>query len=318
MARGWDRGRARGYDASSNRLVCGTPPGPGMTGPGVGEGGGAFKPNTFTGLWPLDGTPPAIAVGGASFSIEAWFCWKRENELGGVSTRTIIGFVDAATISITLGAIVFYPAGATGDRAILSFGDPALETVLVSTGMGWHHLAGTFNRAGNMTLYIDAVAVAVRAIDGRDLGNCFFFALSGQEDNAAVCDLTSAEGSDLEASGVVGPVATHLGLLTPAQIGDSFRGKRVQNLATTAVNYDWRGVEGHTGWETDVDRIIAKARENLETLGVAAPIGVNGTVTVPDLSGNGNDWALPTAEVYGTDTADKATIGFLSQPFWMS
>jgi hypothetical protein len=101
----------------------------------------------------------------------------------------------------------------------------------------------------------------------------------------------------------------------------------VQNVATTQIRWDARDVRGHTGWLVEpfdfsdphntagIDyRIIAKVRDYLHEVG--SPLGAPGTVYIPDTSGNGNHYVLPTAAEYTTVLAEKANCGFFTAPPW--
>lgn len=276
--------------------------------------------------------PPLIALGAGAFSYEFWYHWRRQprGALGG-NWWQVVGYYEGpdyvykcscwpqanwlpAFVSIT----AYYDA------------DTGAPPAQVDTGpyfpvptQGWHHYALNYDRVGNLEIFIDGISVATVAIDNIDAGNARFYALTTNSGTLADCDVSDdplinppGELSLVHAFGLVGPVAAHSSLLTAAQLRSSLRGKRVQNLATTVINWNWRNIEGHTGWETDQTRIVAKAVDYLAE--VAAPLGVNGTVVVPDMSGNGNDYVLPTTAAYGTPTADKANVGFMVDPFWVN
>jgi len=335
MSRGWDRNGARGYDSSSHRLICANPPGPGA-GASTGVASTSvlnprsFRPNVFTGMYPYTAAnPPLIAIGVADFSYEFWHHFRRQPRwpLGG-NWWQFVGYCvpdwDWGCACwpeghwLTPGVRAFYDADIGAPPAAVTTG-----VLTLPDPYGWHHYACNFDRSANLELFVDGLSLGTVAIDNINAGSWRFYALVTNSTSVADCDVSDdpavlppGETSQVHAFGVVGPVAAHASLLTPAQLRNSVRGKRVQNFATTVINWDWRNVESHTGWEIDANRIIAKATDFLT--GVAAPLGANGTVVVPDASGNGNDYVLPTAETYGTVTADKANIGFIVDPFWMN
>jgi hypothetical protein len=103
---------------------------------------------------------------------------------------------------------------------------------------------------------------------------------------------------------------------------DSMSQRYVRNTAATAVLYDWRTVNGLVGWEGDRSRIIRGLEEWIE-VPVAAPVGTDGGVTVPDESGNNRTFTLRTRTSYNSTslnsvwtTPGMACCAFGSDPFF--
>ena len=316
MSRGWDLGGARGYDGSSWRLICADPPGP----------GGAIRPNVFCGLCPWDATPPAINLGVANYSIEAWFSWKlHANVLGDMLWR--IGFLAPFGVFLQqMGCIslqnLVWMANAGYDD-VPGVAPIPIETPLVDVPGGWVHLAVNFNRAGNMTLYVNGALLGTIAINANNQGSVRFYALTGYWNDRAGYDADWADWTGWsQCRGVMGPIAAHRRLLTLPEIQESIRAKRVNNFgaANSWLVWDWRLIERLDGapvtWDTDETHVLHAIRAGLQERGLAAPTGAAGTIRIPDLSGSGNHWVLPTVATYGATTATKAVIAFLSDPFW--
>lgn len=330
MARGWDRGGALGvYDDSTWRLICGLPPGPGV-GPGV--GGGALRPNAFLGQCVWDLSPPAINIGVSDFAIEFWYAFKTE-----FNTTSdffwFVGFCDQRTVLPTqlegMGAArcdntVWALTGRYDD--VVDAGAAVIATgASANRPGGWNYCAVNFNRAGNMDLIINGVVEASAAINANNMGAKRFYPFVGAENvtaryNGDWDDWTSFNQARI----AVGPVAMHMRLLTQAELNSSLFGKRVQNFGTpnTRICYDWRQIEMVDGteveWEFDQTRVTEAHRAGVDGMGIAAPIGAPNTVRVPDLSGSGNDWLLPTFAAYGLTDATRARVAFMSAPFWVT
>ena len=106
---------------------------------------------------------------------------------------------------------------------------------------------------------------------------------------------------------IVGPVAMHSRLMTNAEIQDSYRNRKVQNISSVSfINFDWRKIEGQTGWDTDWSRMMLGHKYGLP-VAAGAPQGAATTVSVRDQSGSGNHWTIPTIADYADYNAP--TIG---------
>lgn len=327
MARGWDRGGTLRNDSSSNRLFCGVPPG---AGPKAGAGlgvvePGMFKPNSFAGLYPADESPPLMVLGANNFSFEFWACiryvWTFVPD-----NWPYVGFLappagpfrlmpSAAVTLMQLGA---NPEPVAGGYYVadVTAGAP-VGTPWPICPFGWFHVAINFERALNMSIYINGVLSGAVGMDALPIVDCRFYPFVNQlphDDPETVPERYDVDTLNY----AIGPIAMHMGLMTAEQISNSYLGRRVQNIATTQICWDWRLIEGHTGWEMDVNKIMPIIRNNIRSVGLAGPLGVNGTVTVPDLSGNGNDWVIPTSATYSNVIADAnmSRTGFFSDPFW--
>lgn len=330
MSRGWDRGGSLFNDSSSNRLICASPPGVGGPGPaGIcstpGVAPQALVCNVCTGLWPCDESPPNIIIGAADFSFEFWLCNRGPSNTHAISCNTGFGFPNPVSTTLEIGATVDWRSIAGAPQIRIRYNPTPGAGAFTSSAWivapsGWNHITVNWERAINATLYVNGIAAVAVGINAIALPSLGFFAQTDLRlgpQGYSSCD-DPAEALRVIPRAVIGPMAAHLSLLSQAQMQSSFRGRRVQNIATTFINWDWRRLEGHTAWETDPNRIMWKAWETLENVGVASPRGPVGTVRVPDLSGNGNDWILTTVPCYGTVTEDKGPVGFMVDSFFTS
>jgi len=279
-------------------LICGTPPGPGEINLGVSNFSYEFwtarKVITF---YP---EPPYWTTG---------FC-----EISGPFLLAEANFFAAATPP---WAIAWYrnPPG------------PALAEVQVLNVdvTKWVHVALNYDRAANLEIYLNGVLSDTDPIDANDMGTSCFFAHSLSRNGPGNCsddrnDITSFAPAHV----VIGPIAMHMRLLTPAEIRDSVRGKRVQNFGTpnTRICWDWRLIERLDGnpvdWDFDDTHITDAFWVGLDGRAMGSPLGAAGTVRIPDLSGSNNHLVLPTQLAYGPAVADRSSSTFLCDPFWMN
>lgn len=305
-----------GEGGSISRLVCVGPPDTG----GGGAGGATptqvgptdFIPNIFLAGSALGFTGTLIAIGVQDFAIEVWAMpfavavapqashWKFHSGSGGGGGLWFLHEVGG------LGPYV----RASFDRDIPPGGFINGTDVLMPSG--WHHYAANFDRNANCVVYVDGVAADTFAI------------------GAGAADVLSSwirgfynSSIPLSCSVAYGPVAFHINtLLALAQIRNSVRLKNVQNLgaAITQARWDARDLVGHTGWE----RASTSIRGGCHLCGpgvdieipaqYAAPIGVNGTVTVPDTSGNGESLPILTDTAYSAASLANSVFG--TDPFW--
>ena len=330
MARGWDRGGNVYADASSWRTICGSPPGPG-TGEGE-EGGGAggLRPNCFCGLTPWDATPPLITLGAGDYSFEYWSLWKLVRSPSS-DTSFYVGFLFEDPPFLEEAGCIRHESAT--QRTSTRY-DDIPGGVNISGGPNnvppwWSHVACNFTRLGTMDTYVNGVLETSVAINNNDQGNVRFYALTGginQEnqynDNDGLLDWSAF----VQARVLVGPIAAHNRLMTVGEISNSYLGKRVQNFRApdTTICWDWRLIERLDGepidWEFNEGRMQESVVSCISGLGIAAPIGAAGTIRVPDLSGSGNHWVLPTLAEYAEIPAitGRARVAFITHPFWMS
>lgn len=180
----------------------------------------------------------------------------------------------------------------------------------VAVTPGWHHYAVNYDRSNLATVYIDGTSV-----DTVDIS-----AWVAQNNNQAWYVSLGAGSTDTTPM-AIGPMAFHLNtLLTTAQLADSLVNRYVQSSAATYGLWDPRYVVGPTGWDSDpthfADRLYMQgiAADQQIPIPFAAPEGANGTVVLPDLSGNGRDLDMVTAAAY--TTASQAYVTFGTDPFW--
>lgn len=322
MARGWDRNGAWVGNSSSYRLICGSPPGPGG---GVTPGGGPLpnypRPNVFCGLAPLDLSPPLIVVGAGNFSIEGWYSLRSLAEDPTTEVTPRSGFYSQAA---DLNACFYCNDITPRMNGRFDDGGGGVLTGWDDVPLGWAYIAMNFNRVGNMDLIANGIVVQSGAITNNPISGRFYAMVSNTVNpllhNGVWGDYTTFGQSRM----VVGPVAAHAGLLTQAQLLSSLRGRRVQNLATTLLNYDWRMIERIDGdpidWAYDEDLTHHMLRSYISGRGLMMPRGAPGTIRVPDLSGSGNHWVLPTLAAYARTAAcdELSSTAFITDPFWIN
>ena len=323
-----------------NRSHCSGPPG------AAPEDG--FVPNCFAGMASRSSLNvlryPMILLAGVDFSIEFW---HRSENLGGgigVTDDCDVGFWRNPTTDANsaFGATWYkYPNDAF-DRCIYRTVAPLAPLAVEDAGTavpGWHHHVVNFDRDGDMTLWRDAVITGEAigtpfAINAELIGTMAFAAWVGA-DNDANSDWTDWHDADLTEfdfghfNGIVGPVAVHTeaggagSLMTAAEMQVSIENRFVRNDANTVLIFDWREPEGLTGWDGDRSNII-RGISDYATVPIAAPEGADGTVIVPDVSGNGNDWTLTTRPTYNATgvtpfaggLAGLSCCAFGSDPFF--
>jgi len=195
----------------------------------------------------------------------------------------------------------------------------------------WSHIATNFDRDGNATTYINGQQVGaynIAPMVAEVFETARFYARTvlstlPAEYNGTLGDMTTYHAGRY----VVGPIAFHTRLVTLEEIRSSYRGKRVQNFGTptTVVCWDWRNIERLDGepicWDFEgEDTHHHSTLIGMEEQGIAAPRGAAGTIRVPDLSGTGNHWVLPTLATYRRTAAldELSSMAFLTDPFWMT
>lgn len=289
-------------------IHCAGPPGVPL---GATDG---FLPNCWAGMasrLSLDITRyPMIALGIADFSIEFWH--RAENIGGGlgVTDDCDVGFWRNPTdgANAAFGATWYKYPNDAWDRSIyrtIAPLAPLAVEIAAAADIGWHHHAVNFDRDGDMELYRDAVLGDNDAINNENIATMAFAAWVGADNdlNADWFDWHDADPAVFDFghfNGIIGPVAVHTGagsLLTVAQMRDSMERRYVNLFARTALLFDWRQPQGVVGWDGDRANII-RGISDYATNPIAAPEGVDGTVIVPDLSGNDNDWILTTRPQY--------------------
>ncbi len=187
----------------------------------------------------------------------------------------------------------------------------------------WSHYVVNYDRNGDMEFLIDAESRATVSI-------------SAQTDSVVgeVHALTSTHTfphhdptfanwfSSSVFPVIIGPFAIHNRLMTNAEIQNSYRNYKVQNISSVSlINFDWRKIEDETGWDVDWDNMMLGHKAGLP-VPAAVPQGAVGTVTVRDRTSNGNHWTLQTVADYTTydavigDEDGKWPLAFGSDPFF--
>lgn len=287
------------------RLICLDPPG--------GDGSVSnFVPNVFLGYpWPLvqPASPamPSITPGTSDFSLELWARRKLGNSPGEdeqfwsgiLENNSGNGFPSPIacirwTTSVDDISGVFDALGTGAPSSITAFAAPR------RLGL-WSHYALNFDRDGNMEIFIDAESRVTKDISAQ--GDSVVGEVHALTSSHTFVhhNSTFASWSAVSVFPVmVGPFAIHNRLMTNAEIQDSFRNYKVQNISSVSlINFDWRKIEDETGWDLDWDNMMLGHKAGL-SVPAAAPQGAVGTVTVRDQSGNGNHWALQTVADYTT------------------
>lgn len=308
--------------------------------PGVppAAGGDGFQPNCWGGIasrLTLNITRyPMIALGVNNFCIELWH--KSSNLSGdwnGPRDDCTVGYWKTpVNVGNNMTAYQWFKQAAGGfDRSVYDTDVPALQVFNATADVAdWHHHVVNFDRAGNMQLWRDGVQTDFVAINNVNLGTAAFAPWVGTDGDEAF-GWTDYHDSDLADwngfaffNGIVGPVATHVGtLLTVGQMRDSMERRYVNLLAQTQVLFDWREPLNVQGWDGDRSHIV-RGISSYATTPIAAPEGNDGTIIVPDLSGNDNDWILTTRPAYNatgvsdfaTNTTGLSCCAFASDPFF--
>ncbi|HUW96272.1 MAG TPA: hypothetical protein VMW58_10840 [Anaerolineae bacterium] len=278
---------------------------------------------------------PSLTFGVADFSIEVWLKWAQGNDSPGADVTCWLG---AMAVNGAGNALSDYGAALRVSPDVFTmraFFDDALGGVGVNVttgvvGMDWKHLVLNYDRAGpaELEVFIDSTSVGTVAINANAIAACPVWPYVSVELDARAANMPNNDDADWFGAIVSrvwqGPMAVHGRLLTDAEINDSYREHRVQNIAgVTEILWDPRNIEGHTGWEVREDYICSLDRGLLH-LPFGAPEGVYGTVVLPDSSGNGNDFSLPVAETYGNANTATDTLGnggrarccFIADPWW--
>ncbi len=280
---------------------------------------------------------PMIPLGVADFSIEFW---HRMSALGGAAggDNADVGFWHnpVSDANHAFGATWYTYTGDGCDRSIYDDRhSPPGGVTQVENGfasdIGWHHHVVNFDRDGNMELWRDGVENDNVAINNTNLGTTAFASWVGADNDGGTgweewhdADLTEFDFKHF--NGIIGPVAVHTGagsLLTAVQMRDSMERRYVNSFATTALLFDWRRPQEVQGWDGNRSNII-RGISDYATIPIAAPEGVDGTIIVPDLSGNDNDWVLTTRPEYNstgitafaTGDVGLSCCAFGSDPFF--
>lgn len=315
MASGYDE------DGTLERLVCVSPPDAG--------GGGASEiiPSTFFSVSHNGYTPFDLALGVGDFSFEFWVRHVPNSQNGPgapgiVNTVQLFGISEVAVVAtqvppaadVDIDASVYSSFTPAGSLATWYGGQEppgGITNWVHGTKVNWQHVVANFDRNVQMEVLVDGVSIGVDALADAGapeniLAHPFHF-------GDMVIDVIGAGNNPRSA---FGPMALHQVILTAAQIRESMGRKHVQLLATTMCAYDWRGVTGHTGWETDVTLMEPGLTELSSRCSetVVAPKGTNGDVVIPDLSGNARDIALWTAPVYTAAAPGRCAFG--ADPFF--
>ena len=291
-----------------NRMYCSGPPG--STPPGQ------FVPNCVSGFYPpVVAGFPTYNFGTNDFSFELWWHWV----LGPDSTRsdlwTIIGVADQ-TVFPRQGAIL--RVSHTGYKMVLNYNNDPGNGLTAIAGLwkdvpgpeaGWQHIVANFDRTGNMDLIMNGVTIDSKAINALDLGTMTCYPHIGQYGGDTsfnpqnwdwtyhptwTPDYEHGWSTFTQGRGKIGPMAYHKRCLTNTEIEDSIQLKKVQDIpGTTIARWDWSKVEGQAGWDQEESHVIAAVRCGLvDPMGI--PRGTDGTVTVPDQSGNSRSISVAT------------------------
>ena len=312
---------ATGYDEEGvEELVCVEP-----------SGGADFLPTAMCAVAVQGDEAPLITFGVAHFSMEIWLKWAQGYDSPGNTIWCMAGAMNVKpppfpNLILDGAALAVYPntyeVAARYDNTFLSSG---VSTALITTPLGWNHHVLNYDRAGNLSLYTNNAVSGAVAIDANAMAAALIWPYVSTE----IHDRSSSMGNNdvfpFSASRVwAGPFAMHNRLLTAAEINNSFRNRRVQNISgVTQIILDPRDIEGQTGWETREDYICGM-NKGLLHLPFGAPFGTYGDVIIPDSSGNGRDFLLPVAASYqddfvlgsGLGVASRARCAFIADPWW--
>lgn len=303
-------------DQGTPRIICLSPPGGDANARGGGPRG--FNSNVFLGYpWSQTQPPvpalPSITPGVGDFSLEVW---GRRKFGSSNDDQFVTGIVeDNGGLPVIIAVISWDTSPLDTVRAQFDALGAGLPSLLGTgsqspTRLGrWSHYVVNFDRSANMELFIDteskeAVDISAQA----DSVTGEVHALTADHvDPYHGTSFTDWVGDDAVFPVIIGPLAIHNRLLTNDEIQDSYRNRRVQNISGVGlINFDWRRIEGQTGWDTDWSRMMLGHKVALP-VPAAAPQGAATTITVRDQSGSGNHWTIPSVADY--TTYDAPTIG---------
>ena len=263
---------------------------------------------------PWSPTPPLVTIGTSDLSIECWVRKRLGNSPGQDEQFWTGLLVNDAPTSFPNIAAGFWWADDEAQGVQLWFARvpgtapiQLISTALMGELQEWTHFCGNFTRAGNMEIFRNNVSEGTASIAAQSAaqGATQIHALTS--DHAVgyhTADIT--DWSTIAIFPVMlGPFAIHNRVLTAAEMQDSIQSRKVQNLgaSVTYVYYSWHSIEGATGWDRNLDRMMIGHRAGLQVPG-GAPQGASGTVFVRDGSGNDRHWFMPTLADYSLRDAD--------------
>lgn len=309
-------------------LYCANPPGPETF---------DYRPNSFTGLnLNVQAYGPSILPGVNDFSYEFWMRWA-------------LGDTAVTSDFFTVAGLCRLNGDFLDDGCMIRFGSNYGVSVDIDWTAGnagtlwnyypwwtaWNHVVVNVDRDGFMDVFVNAENLAFVDISlgagnvVRD-GATRFFPITCQieqtlndDPDGTVDDLDDLFVNFTQHLAANGPVAYHNRLLTYGEIISSWASRDVQNIpGVTLVKWDWRNPEGVDGWDFNFDHLTSANK--IAALGtvVGMPRGAATSITVPDLSGNGNDFIIPSSTLYGSEqgplntTGRRAWCGFMSDWFW--
>jgi hypothetical protein len=180
---------------------------------------------------------------------------------------------------------------------------------------GWHHYLFVGDGGDQMFLWIDGVGVAAAGAWDviSDIVTFPFVPLIGSGGiNSTYDEWHSAVAADYafpHIHGRLGPIAMYVGLPIAdqgdypdgtAELAQAVTNRYVWSPGDAEVCYDWgrsEPIQGRTCWETDRSRII-RGVSDLPEVDIACPVGTDGDVYVPDISGNDAHFYLRTRTQY--------------------
>ena len=327
-----------------------------------------FVPNCFTGVtFPARASFPTYNFGVGNFSLEFWRRWaSNEVACGWGTTVHSPGLSDETHAWTVYGAAnlhlfnsfvrnsnmqghIQFVGGGANEYYCGFFGPLSNEPFTVSE---WVHWAVNVERGSFATMYRNGAAfdvpVDISAHVLIDLGVLQMYPPSSNantdtrnattgatfnydgDGEAYPLDLTGGGGVEVAMS-LWGPWAWHNRLLTVAEMGESYRGRTVQNAAMTIQAVDPADIFGHTAWDCCPNRMVHGVRTLIDLQGheIGAPVGADGAVFMRDLSGNVRHVALRTRAQYASASVTvnavddpagatdcRATVGFVADPTW--
>lgn len=228
----------------SERLLCtGDPIGPTDPDPDDIAASNNFHPNVVVYGGTNDGngnmrTGDALGIPSpwtTDFSIEAWVCRNYPDSItnwGSAAASAqgygLTGFFGGGLADATWAG--FWFRGANFEMVFAEYDWSNQVGVSGALPFGWNHLAGTFDRDGNMVFYINGVSQGSTSIS---TSSAVTFEWS--DPCVLYMPVASATANSMkeEAPFRVAAMAMHTGLLTVAQIQDSVNNISLQDLTTT-------------------------------------------------------------------------------------
>ena len=198
---------------------------------------GSVESNDFTlEFWVKRNFPDSITNWQTSAAAATGYCVSGVVSLDSGSTGAEIFIAGSSGATRTDGAGIQF-RGANFESFYQEIGSTFVSTTM-TLGFGWHHVAITYDRSGNMTTYLDGTSYGTQSINATSLTNGEF--------GAMYCNITDQASSSgkAEAPYMLAGMAAHEVILTAAQIQSSAKNITFQALgANTYFAFFYGSIE---------------------------------------------------------------------------